>query len=78
MTNLKDYWRRVVDGAPPLSTEQRDRLALLLAGENLPSGRQVRHEALGEVWSPDRPGADLAAPSPYVGDGALAEMLGRR
>ncbi len=27
---LEDYIKRVVDSAPPLSSEQRDRLALLL------------------------------------------------
>lgn len=30
--NLADYIRRVVDTAPPLTAEQRDRLALLLRG----------------------------------------------
>jgi hypothetical protein len=29
---LADYIRRTVDAAPPLSAEQRDRLALLLRG----------------------------------------------
>jgi hypothetical protein len=29
---LADYIRRTVDSAPPLSAEQRDRLALLLRG----------------------------------------------
>ncbi len=29
---IADYITRVVDAAPPLSTEQRDRLALLLRG----------------------------------------------
>jgi hypothetical protein len=29
---LEDYLRRTVDAAPPLSAEQRDRLALLLRG----------------------------------------------
>ncbi len=29
---LADYIKRTVDAAPPLSVEQRDRLALLLRG----------------------------------------------
>lgn len=29
---LEDYIRRTVDAAPPLTSEQRDRLTLLLAG----------------------------------------------
>ena len=31
---LADHIRRVVDEAPPLTTEQRDRLALLLRGSD--------------------------------------------
>ena len=31
--NLEDYIRRTVDAAPPLTAEQRDRLAVLLRGE---------------------------------------------
>ena len=30
---LEDYIRRTVDAAPPLTAEQRDRLAVLLRGE---------------------------------------------
>jgi hypothetical protein len=30
---LEDYIRRTVDAAPPLTAEQRDRLALLLRGD---------------------------------------------
>ena len=30
---LEDYIRRTVEAAPPLSAEQRDRLAVLLRGE---------------------------------------------
>lgn len=30
---LADYIRKTVDAAPPLTAEQRDRLALLLQGE---------------------------------------------
>ena len=30
--NLEDYIRRTVDAAPPLTPEQRDRLAVLLRG----------------------------------------------
>ena len=30
---IADYVKRVVDAAPPLTPEQRDRLALLLRGE---------------------------------------------
>lgn len=29
---IEDYVRRVVDNAPPLTAEQRDRLALILRG----------------------------------------------
>jgi len=31
-TRLADYIKRTVDNAPPLTAEQRDRLALLLRG----------------------------------------------
>jgi hypothetical protein len=31
---LEDYIRRVVDHAPPLTAEQRDRLAVLLRGDD--------------------------------------------
>ena len=30
---LEDYVRKVVDSAPPLSPEQRDRIAVLLRGD---------------------------------------------
>ena len=33
VTRLEDHIRRVVDAAPPLTADQRDRLALLLRGD---------------------------------------------
>ena len=35
VTRLEDHIRRVVDAAPPLTAEQRDRLALLLRGDRV-------------------------------------------
>lgn len=38
VARLADYIKRTVDAAPPLSTEQRDRLALLLRGPSAAEG----------------------------------------
>jgi len=35
MTTLAEHIRKTVDAAPPLTSEQRDRLVLLLRGERL-------------------------------------------
>lgn len=52
MIGLEDYIRRTVDAAPPLTPEQRDRLAILLRGQpprrtpETPSAAEIRRRAL--------------------------------
>jgi hypothetical protein len=59
MGDIEDYVRRNVDAAPPLTPEQRDRLAVLLRPPGL---RDPRYSVRHAPTPSDRPGHDPDPP----------------
>ena len=49
MSTIQDYISRVVDAAPPLTAEQRDRLALLLNGGSAMAPRAALNQTLPPI-----------------------------